>query len=52
MKKNDLSVSDEKPKLPEWYWHRGLHDAGEPFQLWGPPNSRNFTVLPEDYAKR
>ena len=27
MKKNDLSVSDEKPKLPEWYWHRGLHDA-------------------------
>ena len=27
MKKNDFSVSDEKPKLPEWYWHRGLHDA-------------------------
>ena len=27
MKKNDLSVSDEKPKLPEWYWNRGLHDA-------------------------
>ena len=27
MKKNDLSVSDEKPKLPEWYWHRGLQDA-------------------------
>ncbi len=29
-----------------------LYDAGEPLQLWGPPNSRNFTVLPEDYAKR
>jgi len=27
MKKNDLSVSDEKPRLPEWYWNRGLHDA-------------------------
>ena len=27
MKKNDLSVSDEKPKFPEWYWNRGLHDA-------------------------
>ena len=29
-----------------------LYDAGEPLQLWGPPNSRNFTVLPEDYGKR
>ena len=27
MEKNDLSVSEEKPKLPEWYWNRGLHDA-------------------------
>ena len=27
MKKKDFSVSDEKPKLPEWYWNRGLHDA-------------------------
>lgn len=27
MKKKDLSVSDEKPRLPEWYWNRGLHDA-------------------------
>ena len=27
MKKKELSVSNDKPKLPKWYWNRGLHDA-------------------------